>query len=248
MSERFVPIEETELWIAEQGSGMPLLLTPGGPGCCDYLEPVASMLEDGLRVVRWEPRGCGASESEGPHDVETTLADMDAIREDLGIERWLVGGHSHGAFLSLAYALEYPERVEGILYLAGSGVQNDRDWHRMYSEARETIGELEPDYAYPHNMQVNREGNDSARAYCRDPFLWQRIGRLDAPMLAVVGGEDIRPSWPAEQLAHAMPRASVAVLPEAGHCMWLTHAESLRAVMRAFLSPWMSPQAVDARQ
>lgn len=40
--------------------------------------------------------------------MEACLADLEAIREDYGIERWIVAGHSSGADLALAYALHYP--------------------------------------------------------------------------------------------------------------------------------------------
>ena len=235
MAEGWIAVNDTQLWLAETGDGHPVLLCPGGPGCCDYLGPVAALVDDLARVIRWEPRGCGQSDPAGPYDLATTLGDMEAIRETLGVERWLVGGHSHGAFLALAYALEFPERVTGILSLAGTGVQNDRHWHAAYTAGRDEIGELEPVYDFPPNMEVNREGMASARAYCRDPFLLRRLADLATPMLAVIGGEDIRPSWPMEQVAHLMPKGGIALLPEAGHHLWLTHADSLRAVMRGFL-------------
>jgi proline iminopeptidase len=235
MREGWINVNGADLWAADSEAGYPLLLTPGGPGACDYLGPVSALIEDAVRVIRWEPRGCGQSSQEGPFDLMTTLADMDEIRESFGFERWIVGGHSHGAFLALAYALEYPQRVDGIVYLAGIGIQNDRTWHAAYSNARDTVGEPEPEFAFPHNMTVNREGVDSARAYCRDPHLLQRLATLDVPMIAVAGGQDIRPSWPAEQLAHLMPNAGFVLLPEAPHYLWLTHAEQLGAVVRGFL-------------
>ena len=240
MAEGWITIDGVELWAADYGAGYPVFLSPGGPGAADYLAPVSTLIEDMARVIRWEPRGCGESDATGPYDLATTLADMDAIREEMGFERWVVGGHSHGAFLALAYALEFPDRVEGIIYLNGTGIQNDRAWHIAYADARDTAGELEPEFSHSHNPDVNREGNESARAYCRDPFLLQRLRDLDIPMLAVVGGEDIRPSWPAEQVAHLMPKAGIVTLPEAGHYPWLTHAESLKAVLRGFLQPLVS--------
>lgn len=237
MTEGWITVNGVELWAAESGAGHPVLLCPGGPGCCDYLGPVAAMIDDMTRVIRFEPRGCGQSDLTGPYDVATTLADMDAIREAMGIERWVVGGHSAGAFLSLAYALEFPDRVTGILYLAGAGVQNDRNWHLAYHDALDTAGEWQPEFAFPQNMDVNREGNESAREYCRDPFLLRRLADLEAPMLAVSGGEDIRPSWPVEQIVHLIPNAGIVVLPEAAHYLWLTHADTLGVVMRGFLKP-----------
>jgi proline iminopeptidase len=235
MREGWIDINGVELWAADSEVGYPVFLTPGGPGCCDYLGPVSALLEDAARVIRWEPRGCGRSAQGGPYDLMTTLADMDAIRASFGFERWIVGGHSHGAFLALAYALEYPERVDGIISLAGTGVHNDRHWSTQYHSAKDTVGEPEPDFAYPHNMAVNRVGVDSARAYCRDPLLLNRLSMLEVPMLAVGGGQDIRPSWPMEQVANLMPDAGWVLLPEASHYLWLTHADALGSVIRGFL-------------
>jgi proline iminopeptidase len=126
-----IPIGDTHLWISASGVGDPLILTNGGAGCCDYLAPVAAMIDDRARVLRWEARGCGRSAPDDParYDLLTTVRDLDAIRAHLGFERWIVGGHSWGAFFALAYALEFPERTDAIIYLSGTGVQNDRDWH-----------------------------------------------------------------------------------------------------------------------
>lgn len=54
MAERMVVVEGAELWVTEQGVGEPLVLCTGGPGCCDYLGPVAAMVDDLVRVVRFE--------------------------------------------------------------------------------------------------------------------------------------------------------------------------------------------------
>lgn len=235
MIEGFIDIDNQQLRAREQGSGVPVLLTPGGPGCCDYLAPVAELIDDAARIIRWEPRGCGESVSPGPYDVGTTLADMDAIRQQYGFDRWIVGGHSHGAFYSLAYALTYPQHTQAVIYLAGIGVQRDRSWHAAYHDARDSFGEPEPDYPFPHNMDVNRQGSISAYEWCRAPMLLKRVSDLDVPFLAVQGGQDIRPGWPAEQLVNLLPNATLVTLPEAGHNLWLTHSETLQSVMLSFL-------------
>ncbi len=235
MIEGFLEIDGQSLRAREQGNGMPILLTPGGPGCCDYLAPLAELIDDGGRIIRWEPRGCGESISPGPYDVETTLADMDAIRQQYGFDRWIVGGHSHGAFFSLAYALTYPEHTAGVIYLSGIGVLKDRAWHIEYADARDLHGEQEPYYPFPHNMDVNRQGNISKDEWCRDPMLLKRISELDVPFLAIQGGKDIRPGWPAEQMVNLLPNATLVTLPEAAHTLWLTHADTVRNMILAFL-------------
>src|SRR5262249_15994615 len=137
MVEQIVVINGTSLWLTESGAGRPVMLLSGGPGDCDYLEPVAAMIDDLAQVYRFEPTGCGRSSPDGPYDLATQLSDLDAIRQFLGHERWIVGGHSWGAFFALAYAVEFPERAEAIIYLSGNGVQNDRDWFTAYREARD---------------------------------------------------------------------------------------------------------------
>ncbi len=105
MVEKYIDSRGTRIWTASQGSGIPLLLCNGGPGCCDYLQPVAEMLEDLAYVIRFEQRGCGRSDQSGPYNVETCIADMEAIRESYELNRWVVGGHSWGANLAIAYSI-----------------------------------------------------------------------------------------------------------------------------------------------
>ncbi len=235
MTEQVRHILDTRLWVCDEGTGPPVVLCSGGPGSGDYLEPVASMVSDLTHVIRFEPRGCGRSDPDGPYDLATSLADLDAIRESFGFERWIVGGHSAGAFLALAYCVEYPERVAGVLYLSGAGIQNDRQWHAAYHEGKDAGRELAIDERFPPNMDVNRIGNESARAWCHDPRLPRRIAQIDVPFLAVQGSDDIRPNWPVEQLVHLIPGARLEIIEGAGHYLWLAHATELRAAIRPFV-------------
>ena len=60
MTESFVDIGNLRLWTIVQGRGVPLVLCSGGPGCCDYLEPLAGMLDDLCEVIRFDHRGLHA--------------------------------------------------------------------------------------------------------------------------------------------------------------------------------------------
>jgi proline iminopeptidase len=100
-------------------AGKPAVMLHGGPGsgCVPgwrrYFNPAA------YRVVLFDQRGCGRST---PHasdpavdlaanTTEHLIADIEQLREQLGIERWLVVGGSWGSTLALAYAERLPERV-----------------------------------------------------------------------------------------------------------------------------------------
>lgn len=235
MSEQIVALSGTRLWLSERGAGRPVMLLNGGPGCCDYLEPVAMLIDDLAHVYRMEPRGCGRSSPDGPFDLATQLNDLDAIRQFLGHERWVVGGHSWGAFMALAYALEFPERTDAIMYLSGSGVQNDRDWHTAYREGCDAGLDQVPEMALPYNAEVNRIGNRDYKTYIKQPSLLRRIADLHVPLLAIAGGRDIRPYWPVEQLVRLMPNARLELYEQAGHVPWFTHEQGLGESLRRFL-------------
>ena len=235
MAERMINVDGATLWTTEQGSGPALVLCSGGPGAADYLGPVAAMIDDLTHVYRFEPRGCGRSVSDGPYDLMTSLADLDALRAAFGHERWIVAGHSWGASLALAYALEYPGRVEALLYLSGGGIVNDRHWHAAYVEGRDAGREVLPEPLFPHNLEVNRVGNATTREYHRRPGLLREIADLTVPMLAICGSEDIRPHWPVEQLANLMPNARFELLDGANHEPWHEDGSEMRRLMREFL-------------
>jgi proline iminopeptidase len=68
------------------------------------------------------------------NSTQHLIADMELLREHLGIERWLIYGVSWGTTLSLAYAEQHPERVsEIILASVNVGRRRDIDW--LYREA-----------------------------------------------------------------------------------------------------------------
>ncbi|MCP3970173.1 MAG: prolyl aminopeptidase [Rhodobacteraceae bacterium] len=94
--------------------GIPVVVLHGGPGggCSPamrrYFDPSA------YRIVLFDQRGCGKSRPHASVENNTTwhlVRDIEAIREALDIDRWLVFGGSWGATLSLIYAETHPERV-----------------------------------------------------------------------------------------------------------------------------------------
>ena len=120
MDERYVTSGRARLWSTASGRGTPLLTFNGGPGCDDYLGPVAEMIDDLCEVIRFEPRGCGRSDWDGNYDIDTLLTDAEAVRREYGAARCIVAGHSFGPSAALAYALRYPSCVMGLIGIAGA--------------------------------------------------------------------------------------------------------------------------------
>lgn len=125
-----------ELWVEQTGDGpgLPLVLCHGGPGLWDNLGPLAALIDHDRPVVRWDQRGCGRSGGrDGPFSVAQSLEDLQAVRRQLGIPRWIVGGHSWGASLALRAVLADPASAAGLLYLSGTGL--GRSWRTAYQAA-----------------------------------------------------------------------------------------------------------------
>jgi proline iminopeptidase len=100
----------------------------------DYLGPVADLVDDLVTVFRYDQRACGRSSGADDYSLATAVADLDGLREQFGFACWIVGGHSFGASLALAYCLEHSDRVRGLVYISGTGI--DPGWHADYRANR----------------------------------------------------------------------------------------------------------------
>jgi proline iminopeptidase len=123
--------------ISGNPDGKPALFLHGGPG--GGSKPDNRRLFDPARyrIVVFDQRGCGRSRphaSEALLDLSTNttwhlVADIEALREHLGINKWLVLGGSWGSTLALAYAQTHPDRVtELILRGVFTLRQRELDW------------------------------------------------------------------------------------------------------------------------
>lgn len=108
-------------------AGIPVLYLHGGPGGSLGQGGYRKRHEHSrFRIVGLDQRGCGKSSPVVYEDLDhlpenTTQAlieDIEAVREHLGVEKWIVTGASWGSTLALAYALEHPNRVLGIALVA----------------------------------------------------------------------------------------------------------------------------------
>lgn len=118
--------------------GVPALYLHGGPGGTLGASGYRRRFDlSRTRVIGFEQRGCGRST---PHasdpgtslEANTTahlIEDIEKLREELGIEAWLLNGVSWGSTLALAYAQAHPHRVSGIvLFAVTTTSRQEVDW------------------------------------------------------------------------------------------------------------------------
>lgn len=239
--EKFIEIENERIWTEKRGQGgVPVILISGGPGTCNYLEPLSALIDDICEVIMFDPRGCGRSDDNGTdYDLESCLLDIEWIRKVYGYKKWFVIGHSWGADLGLAYSLLYSQSILGYVSLSGTGIQNDRDWKDTYNRNKVELGELVPDFEYEVNKIVHRSLVDSWRTFIKKPNLLKDISNLQLPTLFVYAQNDIRPSWSIQQISNLINHAKYVEIEGAEHYIWLKNKTELSEVLREFIQKFI---------
>jgi len=158
--------------------GRPVVVLHGGPGggCSPamrrYFDPAV------WRVVLFDQRGCGRSRPHASVEANTTwhlVADIELIRETLGIDAWTVFGGSWGATLALVYAQEHPNRVQA-LALRGVFLATQRELDWFYGGG---AGQFWPDlWARFAALVPEDERHDLIGAYNRRLFSGDRMQEL----------------------------------------------------------------------
>ncbi|MDQ4489344.1 prolyl aminopeptidase [Sinomonas sp. ASV486] len=152
--------------------GLPALWLHGGPG--------SGLGSDGYRrhfdaerylIVGIDQRGCGRSRplaSEAPESLESNttgrlVADIERLRQTMGIERWVLAGASWGTTLALAYALAHPTRVLGMALVAVTTTGREEvDW------ITEGVGRIFPEAWQDFEAASQRhDGERVVEAYAR---------------------------------------------------------------------------------
>ncbi|MBH0130519.1 alpha/beta fold hydrolase [Salinibacterium sp. NK8237] len=121
------------------------------------------------RIIGLDQRGCGRStplaidelDSLDTNTTQALIADLEALREHLGIKTWVLHGVSWGCTLALAYALEHPNRVTGLVLVAvTTGAREEVEW------ITEGVGAVFPE-AWARFASIAIDGERPVDAYAR---------------------------------------------------------------------------------
>lgn len=153
-------------------AGMPVVFLHGGPGA--GASPTHRRFFDPshFRIVILDQRGAGRSTPLGEtreNDIPDLVADLETLRQHLGIRRWLVFGGSWGSTLALAYAQAHPDRVIGLV-LRGIFLMRKLEIDWFLYEMRNIFPEAWANFS---GFIPEAERGDLLEAY------WRRLNDLD---------------------------------------------------------------------
>ncbi|HEX6685994.1 MAG TPA: alpha/beta hydrolase [Candidatus Limnocylindrales bacterium] len=116
----------------------PVVMVHGGPGVPDYLAPVAGIIDDLSLVHRYDQRGTGGSSWHGVHTIARHVHDLALLLDAWGHDRAVLVGHSFGTNMAGYFLLAHPERVAGLVQIAGPFLDPWREADRAARRARRT--------------------------------------------------------------------------------------------------------------
>ena len=211
-----------------------LILVHGTPGdAANFLDYLAAP-PDGWEVVSVDRPGFGMSSATG--DASLTFGGQAAALEPLLVERdgrWpVLVGHSLGGPIVLRLAADYPDRIGGVVVLAGS-VDPHLEYPRWYNVA----GAIPP-FVWLLPEPLRRANDEVFAAQAGTEKLAADLHRVTCPVVIVHGDRDgLVPVQNADFLLEALPNASrvtLFLIPEAGHFLpWEHEATVRRAIEEA---------------
>lgn len=238
------------------GQGLPVVLLHGLGLNNKIWLPVANLLKHRNRTILPDLRGHGQS-STGLADGNMKQLAEDVLRlfDDLKVEMAILGGHSMGGYVALAFAEMFPERLTGFALIA-SNTQADpvekrearlKDANRVMIEGSSVVGDtLVPRLTTDSSLQMEMRAmiantepagmHNILLAIANRPDRSQVFAGLPCPAVIITGKHDqISNLEAAEKTLRLNPGAELFVLEKAGHMPMLEDPEGTAAALLSLL-------------
>jgi len=218
--------DEIQIATTCRGSGPSLVFTHGWANDRSVWNPIADSLADDHAVTTWDLRGHGESDTPPPgnYSRQHALGDLATVLDDTERPTVLVG-HSLGGYLSLAYALEHPDDVSGLVLVAsGPGfrkIEARNEWNEAVLASMKKL-DLPPGVE-ELSMHV-------------DSMVIDRLAEIKAPVLIVLGERDKRFAAAAGLFQRDLDVRGTVMIPEQGHMVHVKAAHACAGAIRSFVA------------
>ena len=241
------------------GGGLPLVLSHGFLQDCEMFDAQARDLGSHHRLIRWDQRGHGRTVSTRESFTYWDSADdLAALLDHLGVEHAVIGGMSQGGFVSLRFALGYPQRTAGLVLIDSQSGLEDPEKAVQYDLMHDVwvgsgpndqlldmvaaiiIGNNRPESgAWTAKWRAREHATLTAiyRTLMDRDDITDRLDEIKAPAIVIHGGEDVAIDISVgERLCANLPGCRGLVRIEgAGHSSNITHPEPVNRAIEGFL-------------
>jgi pimeloyl-ACP methyl ester carboxylesterase len=215
-------------------------------------------LTDRYRVITWDWRGFGATETDGkPFSIWDQADDLWGIIDHLGIDRVVLAGMSHGGYITMRAAIQHPERVRAVVLMdtnaAGLGEEEAAGYRGMFDAwinngpgdelcnifANIIIGAPEVNAAWIEKWKAWPQDRlaTPAQATIEAEDIRPRLADITCPALVIHGVDDAAfPVQAAEDIANAILGAEPVAIVPGGHAACLTHPGPVNDAIDKFLA------------
>lgn len=168
LSSGYLPVSDLHQMYYEvcgKAEGLPVVSLHGGPGAGFSQKSKRYFNPEKYQSIFFDQRGCGRStplRELTENTTENLVADMEKLREHLGLEKWIIFGGSWGATLALVYAIHHPERVLGMV-INGVFLANQEGGELLHG-AQSTASVFFPEAAEKHHQRFAGKGVHQAYA------------------------------------------------------------------------------------
>jgi proline iminopeptidase len=237
-----LPVNGNELDVEVFGADdAPVLIAHhGAPGLGSRAEPRATFapFADTFRVIVFDARGSGVSEGKPPFTHDQWVADVDALREWAGVERFVMAGGSYGGFIAMEYAIRHPQRLTAlVLRDTSADHENDKAARRnAETSTRVTIDLEKLDRINTGRVRDNEDLRDCWREilplydHVYDPAAVE--AKVEATFYRYeTHNFAFAVNQPNYDIKQQLPRITCPTLVTVGRSDWITPVESSRTIL-----------------
>ena len=247
-----ISIGDAEIHYERQGSGPPLLVSPGLGGVGGIYRPQLPIWTRGFDVILYDHRGAGQSTASNiKYSVAQMAADAVKLLDALGIKKAHFLGHSTGGAIGQHLALDYPDRI-GALVLSGTWPKSDNFFVKSFEARKRVLADsgieayakisslvlFPPWFHNEHAKQAEEIAAGMAKGFSSREILLSRVDAIiahdrlkDLPRIKhrtlVIAAEDdyVTPFYHSQKIAQLIPGALLRSLGTGGHMIMLTMAD-----------------------
>jgi len=252
----------TKFWI--EGAAGKLFVDRGGPGGLPVVivhslagnttqwQSQLSHLRQTRTAIAFDMRGHGQSEPAPDNDysLEAMARDLAVVADSLGIQKFVLVGHSYGGGVAAVYASKHPDRVVGLLFVdpIGDGRKVPQEEIDPFMTALRSEAYGETIEAYWHSILMNADSSvvhaviASLRNTPKEVILGAFESSLEfdpvaalalysGPLQTIVSGLPDNPA----ALHHALPNLPHVTLPNTSHWLQLDRPQEFNRLMDDFL-------------